>query len=208
MQNFFVRLTDDILTFLKKYRLLIIFLFLCLILGIVLGIFSVDNNSSFLKILNSSNKIMLELIRGDAKPFALFFSKLIEAALLFALIFVFSLSIYSCFLCFFFIVYQGLTLAIISATIIRAYSFSGILNVIFVICPINIIWFSVIVLAICLSVARAHEAKKFNLSFKASFKYFEYFKKYAVCFCFAVIVVLVYSFVVPLLLKSFAYVIY
>ncbi|MBO4569706.1 MAG: hypothetical protein J5689_00615, partial [Clostridia bacterium] len=75
MRNFFIRLGDEFLTFLKRYRFLIIFSFLCLIAGIVLGIFSVDNNSSFLKVLNSSNKILLELIRGDAKPFALFFSK-------------------------------------------------------------------------------------------------------------------------------------
>ncbi|MCR5553127.1 MAG: hypothetical protein K6F08_00015 [bacterium] len=208
MQNFFIRLGDEFLVFLKKYRLLIVFSFLCLLAGIVLGIFSVDNNSSFLKVLNSSNKILLELIRGDAEPFALFFSKLLESVLLFLLIFVFSLSIYSCFLCFLFIIYQGLTLAIISATIIRAYSFSGILNVIFVICPINILWFCVIVLAITLCVARAYEAKKYNLSFNVSFKYFEFFKKYVICFCFALIVVIVYSFIVPLLLKSFVYIVY
>lgn len=208
MQNYFIRLLDDSLRFIKKYKFIIILSIFCFILGIVLGSFCVDNNISFLKILNSYNRILLDFIKGDVKPFTLFFNKTLEIVLIFSLIFLFSLSLYSCFLCFTFLIFQGLTLTLISATIIRAYSFGGILNVIFILTPLNIIWFCSIFIMISLSVARAYEAKKYNLTFSSSFKYFGYFKKFSICIVVALIIAAVYSFIIPLLLKSFVYVVY
>ena len=47
------------------------------------------------------------------------------------------------------------------------------------------------------------EAKKYNLSMGASFAYCEFFKKYVICLLLMLVVCAIYSFILPLLLKSF-----
>ena len=203
MNKFFINLGDDISSTLKRSKGIICLVLLFVAIGIIFGFFAINSDVSFNSILNPSDKQMFDFIAGTSSGVSIFFDKLIEFLFIFLIIFVFTLSIYSSFLAFLFIAYQSFLLVITCSVIIGLYNFVGILNVILFVVPINIIFFVILFYTVCVCVLRAHDCKKYNLTFVASFKYLNYFKKMLFCFALAVCICLIHSFVIPFLLRSF-----
>jgi|GEM_PF-4016098 len=208
MNRFFYDFGYNLKTHLKRSRIIIIFSCIFLILGIILGFFGANSNISFISILSKSDKLIFDYIKGTGSVVTVFFNKLGEFILLFALIYVFGLTIYTVFLNMLFIVYQAYVLTISVITLVEIYSINGLLNVIFLTIPLNLILFAVIILAITITTLRAYYAHKFNIAFATSFSQFKFMQKFALCFFAGILVCAVYSFVYPLLLKSFSLIVF
>ncbi|MBQ7579242.1 MAG: hypothetical protein IJT25_01780 [Clostridia bacterium] len=179
------------------------FIILSVIIGIVLGIFTIKSDISFSSMLSFSDKNLFAYINGTSNNMAIFFSKLIESVISFLLIYIFCLSAISSVLCFIFIGYQTFLLVLTIYSIISIYGFAGVLNSLLLILPINILLLLVFSLAISVGIARIVEAKKFHEPLSLSFKLNKFYIKYAICFLCMLILCIIYSFVLPLLVKSF-----
>ncbi|MBQ7452966.1 MAG: hypothetical protein IJS68_01715 [Clostridia bacterium] len=173
-----------------------------------MGIFAILSGTSFSGVLRYSDKNILNYISGSASTVSIFLSKLFESVVCFLLIYIFCLSSATALLSYVFFGYQNFLLAISCSVIIDIYGFPGVLNVAILIIPINLAVIFVMALAISVARIRAMEAKKYNEPLSASFKMSGFYKKYLIVFLLMIVVCLIYSFIMPLLLKSFLLILY
>ena len=179
-----------------------------LIFGIILGIVAANSKINFISVLSPSNKLIFDFIKGKGQPFDIFFQKLIETALLLLIIFLFGLSIFTFWLNYIFIAYQGFVFATACFNLIYLYGVAGILNVIFLAIPINAVMFLAIIGSASVCGGRAIAAQKFNQRFWLSFKTYKFFPKFIFCAVFGFFACFLFAFVLPLLLKNFLLIAY
>lgn len=209
MKGFFLNLKTDIDRFFKRSGWLMFIFVLAVMLGVLFGIFTISSDLSFSSILNLSDKLIFGYMSGTSSGSAsIFFTKLLEFLFVFVLVFLFCLSIYSTFLAFLFVSYQAFLLVIVCSTIIGLYDFVGILNVILIIIPINLLFFALLFFVVSISTLRAFDAKRFNMNLGVSFKYSKYFQTLTLCVVLAIAISFVFAFILPLLLKCFLLIVY
>lgn len=208
MKGFFLNLYVDFSRFFRRSAWISILFGLSIILGIVFGIFAVNSGVSFNSVLNTNNKLIFEYMSGAAGSASIFFNKLLEFVFILALVFIFTLSIYSSFLAFLFVGYQAFLLVLVCSSIIGLYDFVGILNVIVVLIPSNILFFAVLYFLVGFSVLRAFDAHRFGLKLGVSVKYSNYLVSVVLCAICALIISFIFAFVLPALLKCFLLVAY
>lgn len=188
------------------YRYIIIFA--SCILAVAVGIYLAVCGFSYSSLLTSADKNLFGYISGTAEYGSIFWSRFLSLLLCLVLIFCFNIVRETAFLNYAYLAYQMCLVVLSSSAIISLYGLSGILNVIFFVAPINIINFLILSFVSVVSMERASYAKKFRVGFFASFKECSYWKKFLLCFVIIFILCAIYSFVLPLLLKSFVIVNY
>lgn len=119
-------------------------LFLCAIIGIVVGFVLVFSNTSFVNLLTSSNKKLYTLINGTADYMGLFWKKFLSFSFPLVLLFLLSLNYYLGVICYLFITYQFALFIMSCAAVVKLYAMAGFLNVFFIMIPINLMFFAVL----------------------------------------------------------------
>ncbi len=171
--------------------------------GIVIGIYLSVTGYRYTSLLSASDKNIFDYINGTASYTSIFYARLIDVFVCLLIILVFNLSIYTSFLSYIFLSYQMALIVLSSSAIISLYGFTGIINVVLFVLPINLANFVIMSIAICISIERARAQKTYKLKFAESFKATDFFKGYFICALLMLIVCVVHSFILPLFIKSF-----
>lgn len=188
------------------YRYVIIFA-VC-ILAIAVGIYLAISGFSYSSLLTSADKNLFGYISGTAEYGSIFWSRFLSLLLCLVLIFCFNIVRETAFLNYIYLAYQMCLVVLSSSAIISLYGLSGILNVIFFVVPINFVNFALLSYVSVISMARATYAKKYRVGFVSSFRECSYLKRFLISFLVFFVFCALYSFVLPLILKSFVVVNY
>lgn len=176
---------------------------MCLAVGVVIGIIVVFSTENYHLILSSKNKILYTYINGTAPLGSLFWGQLTKFLIPMVLIFVCCLNFYSGIISFIFITYQSALSVLTSSALISLYGFSGVLNVIFVLIPINLIYFAILGYFVTVNFKRCVCSKKYRYFAYGLGK--EFFISVFSCLIAAVLLSILSSFVLPLFIKNAIY---
>ena len=208
MTTFFLDIKNDFVKLVENNKSIFVSGIVSIILGIVVGVACFNTNVNFYGILSASDYQIIRFIDGNVSSFDIFFNKVLEMFVLFAIITIFSLTIYTQLLNMLFLMYQTMVLTIIISVIAKVYGIAGILNIIFIILPTNMLWLSFILLLYLVLESRAREAHKYNQSFKMSVKESNVIKHIMLSLGCGCLICFVYSFIFPLILKCFSLIYY
>ncbi len=173
------------------------------LIAIVCGIYFAISGFSYSSLLTSSDKNIFAYISGTAEYSSIFMTRFWSLFLCIILIFCFNLVRETAFLNYVYLGYQMCLIVLSSSAIISLYGFTGIVNVVCFVVPINLVNFGILAYMSVISMARASDAKSFKLGFFSSFKERYYLRKFFVSVLILFVFCAVYSFVLPLVLKSF-----
>lgn len=179
---------------------------LCLLVGIVIGIIVELSNPIGTFFLSDRDLSVFDFVQDNGSVLGFFSGKLKNIVVAFLIIFCSNLSVFSSFLNFIFLVYQGFLFSSSCGAIISLNGFLGILNVVLILIPINAVLFICFLVASELTFSRAADARRYSINFKQSFAFQNFWRNFLLCFALAFVVCLIVSLVLPLLLKSVSFV--
>lgn len=179
---------------------------MCFCLGIAIGIIVVSSNESYINLLTSQNKILYSYINGTYSISEVFWNQFFKFLLPLVLIFILSLNYYSSLLSFIFITYQSAVFIMSVSAIISLYGMSGILNFIFIMLPINLIYFAVMAFFMICVIGRSRLASRYH-EFGFGFER-QFLVKLLISVCFIFFLCILASLIYPLFLKSAIFIIF
>lgn len=202
----FQGLKSDIKSHLERNKTIYLMLLLCFFIGLIVGLLISVSKTSFLGLLNVKDKTFINLINGNISPMNLFWKCFAEFLLPLFVVFVFSLNYYLNFCNYLLLIYQSTLFFLSNIAIIQSYSFLGFLKVFFVVIPINLLFFVLLIFWIATCSNRVRLAKKRNV-FASVFDY-DFITKLFICFGMSLLLALLVGFVFPILLKTAIFLIY
>ncbi len=137
--------TYDIKFYLKRHSWVYVSFLALLLVGVVFGVFVGMSSDSYLKILNKDNKILYSIINGIFSSGAFFGKKLIQLLTPMIIIFLLNFNFYTGLLSYLIVAYQGGLLTLTIFAMVSSYGISGVLNVMFIIIPINLLYIAVMI---------------------------------------------------------------
>jgi hypothetical protein len=187
--------SDDIKFYFKQNKTFYIAFVFCFFLGVLLGIFFVVSNDGYLSLATSKNKVLFEFVNGTVNISEIFGNKLSSFICPMLFIFLLNLNFYVGIMSYIFVCYQSILFVMSMASIVSLYGFSGILNVLFVMLPINLIYFVLLSFFLVQCLSRSYEAlknKKFTYGFCQDF-YLKIGASFVAVFLLVAIFVIIYS---------------
>lgn len=179
---------------------------MCVILGLIIGILIVSSSSSYLSLLKSKDKVLYSLINGTASKSELFWSRFCDYLFPLVLLFLFGLNYYLSFASFIYVAYQSAIFVMSMAALVSMYKFSGIVSLIFIIIPINIIFFLLMAYFVVTITNRAYYAKRCG-RFGSGFD-LEFASKMIFSFLVVTLLSFISSFVLSIVIKSVIFVVF
>lgn len=177
-----------------------------IIIAIVCAVIIVVLNDSFLSLLVSKNKILYSFINGTASLNGLFFDSFFKFCYPILIILFLGLNYYSCLLSYIFITYQFSIFIMTVSALINVYYFAGVMISVFLVIPINLIYFANLVFLCVVCLERSRYAKRTKY-FKEGYNK-HYFFKVVFCFFITIILSFVIAYIFPMILKSAIFSIY
>lgn len=161
----------DIKYYLKKHSRLYISFLILILVGVIFGIIIGLSSDGYLKLLNKENKLLFSIINGTFSSGSIFWKKLIQLFCPLIIIFVLNLNFYLGLLSYVIVAYQSGLLTLTIFAIVSTYGISGVLNVIFIILPINIVYIVIMAFFASGCIERSYGAmknKKLGFNLKSS----------------------------------------
>lgn len=196
----------DIKYHFKQNRSAYISFLVCFLVGLIIGIIVLFTTESYVNLLTSENKILFTYINGTANSIEIFSEKLLIFLLPVLLIFLLGLYYYTSLLSFVFVIYQSALLVMSCGSLIRVYGLSGLLNVLLVTIPINLLYFVALIFFAVTCISRSKQAlisKRFSEGFDEIF-----FIKVLMTILYIVIISFYATVVLPLFLKNANFIIF
>ena len=181
-------------------------LFLCFLIGLVLAIIISISKSSYLGLLNVKDKTMLNIINGTLSPLLTFWKTFSSFLVPLILIFIFSLNRYIVYFNIAVFIYQSTLFFLTSLALVESYNFLGIIKILFVMLPINLAYFVIMMFWIVSCIVRTKESNR-KRQFGAGFNNL-FFQKLYMCLIALFLLSLIVGVVVPILLKSAIFISY
>lgn len=175
-----------------------------IIIAIILGVYLAISGFSYTSLLTSADKNIFGYISGTAEYISIFSSRIWALLLCVLLIFCFNLIRETAFLNYIYLGYQMSLIVLSSSAIISVYGLSGVINVVLFVLPINIINIALLAYLAVISMERAYYMRQLKAGFFASFKEISYFKNFLIVLIMLIVFCFVYSFILPLVLKTVA----
>lgn len=200
-KSFFIK--DAISEHFKNNKKGYIFSLLSVLIGIIVGLYLSFADYSYTSLLSSSDKNIFDYVTGSVSYSSVFYSRLLNNLLFILIIFVLNLTVFTSFLSLIFIGYQTCLIVLSCTAIISLYGFSGVLNVVLLVVPINVLNLVIILIMNSLCFKRAYNQNKYKLRFIDSFKEEDFLKQFFICLVISFILCFIYCFIVPLFIKSF-----
>ena len=188
----------------KQYYISIFVTILAIVIGLILSF----SDYSYLSILNAKENMLFDYILGSINKVEIFYEKLKNVFLSLVVVFALNISVYSSFLAYIYVGYQFVLLILSTVSIISLYSFFGVLIVIFLILPINLIYYLILNSYNCILSKRASIANSLKLGFIDSFKENKTYVYIFIVIIMFLILCIIYSFILPLFVKSFWFILY
>lgn len=172
-----------------------------ILVGILIGITVIISSDSYVNVLSSSSKVLYSYINGTAHMGVIFWRNLVSFIVPMLLIFILNLNLFSGLISYIIVAYQSAMLLITSSALILIYGLSGVLNVLLILLPINMLYILALVYfsVVCLergAVARAY--KHFAYGFNSS----SFWLKILAAFVMVLIITLVASILYPIFIKN------
>ena len=193
-------LLQDLKFYLKKNTKLYICFFVLFFIGVLAGIVIALSGDSYLKILNKENKILYSLINGTLSGGAIFWKNFISLCMPLIVIFVLSFNFYLSVLGFLIVAYQGSILTLTIFALVSTYGVSGVLNSLFLILPINLLYVFIMIFFAVLCFNRSCDLKN-NKSLIFKLKQNFIYGLVGVFFC-VLLISFIGSIIIPIILKS------
>ena len=206
VNSFYIK--DKIRDHFKSNSTIYLFLGIVVVCGLLLGLYFSLTGYKYRSLLSGVDKNLFDYITGAASYSSIFYSRLINIILSFVVVFVLTLSIYTSILSLLYLAYQAALIVLSCAAIISLHGLSGVLNVLLLLLPVNIINLVVLSVFCVICVRRAKDQKDYKLKFFESFREQTFLIDAGICMAVAFVLCLIYSFILPLLLKSFVVVNY
>ena len=179
---------------------------LAIITGIILAVVILISNDAYLGLVVSKNKLIYAFINGTASKGSVFFDVLIKFGLPLLTVFILGFNYYFALLSFIVVTYQFSILMLTISAIIKLYYVSGVLVSIFLIIPINLVFFANLIFFSVVCIHRSKSALSQNFFSYGLNK--EFFIKLSICFCVILFLAFFVAFLLPILLKSAIFIIY
>lgn len=157
-----ILIKNTLSNFLKVYKVFLIVLALVLLLGVVTGIFTASKYSGSLEMEHIPDSNFVSFICGDKGSLGLFFTYFVNYCILFVIVIfvcttpLFNVLIYLCFLV------LGYRLGFLISALITLFSFAGIINVVIIILPFELLLMFVFMLLCSIVIHRNKIRKKFG----------------------------------------------
>jgi len=147
------RFKNNISSFMRYYRVSIIILICCFLIGLIAGVFTSSNYSSNLELESIPDTNLIAFICGDKGSFSLFFSYVIELGLVVCCILFLNFNFFCSVINIGYILVRGYALGFTIFSLVSLYSFAGIINVVIIIIPfwLSINFILILISAICVS---------------------------------------------------------
>ncbi len=156
------RLKSQVHNFFRKYKMLIVFLFVFLLIGLVTGILTASKYSGELELSNVPDKNLIAFLQGDKGSFGVFFSYFIHTAIICLLIMFLNINKFFAVLNFLYIAVRGYSLGFTIFAMIDLFSFAGVINVIIIIIPFDLIVCSLIIVLSAVAIYKNSVIRKFG----------------------------------------------
>lgn len=166
----------------------------------------VFTNDYYLNLLSTNNKVLYAYISGTADTFEIFGRKLLSFIVPMVLIFLLGLNYYTSLLSFVFVGYQFALLVMTGACLVSVYGISGIFNFLFLVLPVNLVYFALLIFLAVTCIGRskvAGQCGRFGYGYDSLF-----FAKTAVCLISVLCLTIVACILVPLFLKNANFIIF
>lgn len=131
---------NDIKYHFKKNSGIYFAFFLFFIIGIIFGILIVCGGDNYVKLLTSDSKVLYSYINGTASLSSIFWKKFLYFFIPLLLIFLISLNFYLSHISFVLVSYQTALFVMSSYALVSLYGFSGVLNLLFLMLPVNLLY--------------------------------------------------------------------
>lgn len=182
--------------------------FLCILGGIIGGIVIASVYGANSSILKSADENLYDFVVGDVQFGTLFASKALDVIVVFFILFLFNCVYFTSFLSYIFIFYQSFLFSYSVMSIVGLYGLKSLFNVLLFLLPMNLMFLLSMVCCAVILIKRAKLQYTEKLPFWKSFQVQNTWKNYALCFLFALAIVCINAFIVPLLSKSFVFIHY
>ncbi len=189
------RIKNTLSNFFKYYKGIIIILSIVLLLGVVTGIFTASRYAGKLEMDNIPDSNFVSFICGDKGSFGLFFSYFVSFSLLIAVIIllsnapVFNIVVYLC------LFVLGYRLGFLMSALITLFSFAGIINVVVIILPFELLQLLILMLISAVAINKYKILKKYGCT-NIGFNYTKLYLFLIVCF---VLVLFVKCLIMPII---------
>lgn len=197
----------DIKEYLKTHSIVYVSFLIVFLLGILIGVINSLSSDNYLKVLTKDNKILYSFINGSIKAGSVFWKYLWNLFLPLLLISLLGLNFYLSLLSYVLIAYQSSIFTMSIFAIISTYGFSGVLNVLFIIFPINIIYILTLVVFASENIIRSYQANKSKI-FSYNYKSREFIFVTIISVCFVILICFVGLVIIPLFLKNAIFLIF
>lgn len=191
----------DVKLYIKKHSSLYTFYLIMFLVGVFFAVAISMSSNEYLKLLTKDNKILYSIINGTHSVGKLFWKELKIMIMPTLLVFLTSLSFYTSFFSFLIIAYQGAILTLSIFALVSTYTLSGVLNSLFLVLPINLLYIFILIIFASGCFKRSKEAKRVKkLSYGFKTNEFLYLVIFIIISIF--IIAFIGSIIVPLFLKN------
>lgn len=178
------------------------------LIGIVIGIILSLNGFSHTSLLKITDKTLIDFIAGTVNYGDIFLSSVVKNTCIILIIFVFNLVWQTAFLNYVLICYQTSLVVLVANAIMSLYGISGIINSALIIFPLNLLYIMIYSYLACICMKRASDCRSLNLPFGAGFKNVGFWAEFAAALIMLFVFSLIYSFILPIFIKSFVLITY
>ena len=197
----------DIKEYFKNNLSLYISFLIVFLVGVIFGIINSLSSDNYLKILTKENKILYSFINGSLKVGSIFGKYLWKLILPLFLIFILGLNFYLSLFSYLIIGYQSSVLIMSIFAMVSTYGLSGVLNVLFIILPINLVYILVLIIFATENLKRSYYANKLK---RVGYGFAD--NKYIIVSCVSlgcvILITLFGSIIIPLFLKNAIFLIF
>lgn len=197
----------DIRYYFEKHKKYLFWLFCFFVIGLIFGVIIAITSDSYLSILSSTDKIFYDYVKGNVSLSKQVTSLIIKNLLFELIIFLLCLDFYPSLICYLFVSYQSATLMLSAVAIITEFGLSGLMIVLFLQLPINLILFASNMLFSSLCLRRSFYSKRYK-RFSFGFKDREFFIPVLILIVFIICFSFIINLILFLILRSRIFIIF
>lgn len=197
----------EIKYYFKRHSSIYISFLIVFLVGVIFGVLNSISSDSYLKLLTKENKILYSIINGSSKMGSMFGKNIIKLYGPMILIFLLNLNFYLGLLSYVLIAYQSSMLTLSIFALVSMYGLSGVLNAIFIVVPINVIYIFNLIFFSVTSLKRSKAALK-NKNVLYGFKNSEYLIPTTLSISITFLIIIIAVIILPMFLKTAIFIFY
>ena len=198
---------SDINFYLNENKKFYIAFFLSLFFGIVIGMFVVFSNDSYLELATSNGRNLISVINGTTSVGSYFWKQLLSFVFPLIILFVLNLNFYVGLVSYVLVSYQSMLFVMSMSSVVSIYGISGILNVIFVMFPVNLLYLCLLIFFAVTCSKRSFDAMKYKY-FGYGFGDDGFLIKLLIGFIGVIVLSILATIIYPLILKNAIFMIF